>query len=213
MIVRVCECVCVRLCVCVCACLCVCLYLWVSVYAFVWVCVCVSVSVWVFLCICMCEKEGVPWASYIMVRTSVRLTFNTYIINSSAVLFNVYEWDVSFHSFHGDAALRFYFIVRISKLSDKKCGNNGFRSFKMLLSPHIVVSGPQIFTRLIFSIFDFFEKIEWCSFNARFKSNVNSLMPLFHHREQGTSSNQVLVCFFFLFIPHANQVYSGNLVF
>ena len=108
----------------------------------------------------MCEKEGVSWASYKMVRTSVRLTFNTYIINSSAGLFNVYDLDVSFHSFHGDTALRFYFIVRISKFNDKKCGYNGFRGFKMLLSPHVVVSGSQIFTRLIFFIFEFFEKIE-----------------------------------------------------
>ena len=98
-------CVCVSVCVCVCVfvfvrvCMCVCMCVWVCMRSFECVCVCVSVSVWVFLCICMCEKEGVPWASYVMVRTSVRLTFNTYIINSSAVLFNVYEWDVSFITF------------------------------------------------------------------------------------------------------------------
>ena len=50
----------------------------------------------------------------------------------------------------------FYFIIRISKSNDKKVGNSGFRSFKMLLSARIVVSGPQIYSRLIFSFFYFF---------------------------------------------------------
>ena len=117
----------------------------------------------VYLCVCVCVCVSV--CAFVCVRNGS--TLGDELRNSPSIwsaLFQHLHNKLFFNCTEGDTVvILFYFVIRISKSNVKNVGNSGFRSFKMLLSTHIVASGPQIYTILIFSVFYFFymmEKIE-----------------------------------------------------